>query len=191
MGGGRAELLLIRHAPVAGTGRLFGRTDLDAEIDPDAVAPLRAILPEVGTVATSPARRCHQTARALWPEIAAEEDTRLWEQDFGVDEGRAFADLPDLGVRTRAELARHAAPGGESFADLCTRVAPALTEWSLRADGGPVALVVHAGVIRAALGQVLGVSEAGLAFVVPPLSLTRLGVGPAGPISILATGVVA
>ena len=173
------EIMLIRHAPALSEGRMAGRRDVAADCsDALAFAALRGAVGAVDHWRVSPALRCVQTAAALWPDLAPEQDARLWEQDFGAWEGVAFADLPDLGALSTAELAAHRPPGGESFADLCQRVAPALT--MLSQLGGRVAVVAHAGVIRAALGLALGRAEHGLAFQVAPLSLTRLTASPGG-----------
>jgi alpha-ribazole phosphatase len=185
-----SQLVLVRHAPVAEPGILCGRTDLPARIDSATIAPLAELLSDLVDVVTSPARRCRQTARAIWPEASGfEADARLWEQDFGDDDGRRFSDLPDLGTLSGAELAAHRPPGGESFDDLCARTRPALREAAERArtSGEPIALVVHAGVIRAALALVLGSRPAALTFEIAPLSITRTRVGPEGPVSIIET----
>lgn len=185
-----AQLVLIRHAPVAAAGILCGRTDLPARFDAAAIAPLAASLAGVEHVVTSPAQRCRQTAAAIWPDGPDfDTDPRLWEQDFGDHDGQPFNALPDLEPMTNEALAAHRAPGGESFEDLCNRALPALTEWAGRAQdlSAPVALVVHAGVIRAALALVLGAVPAALTFEVAPLSLTRLRVGPQGPFAVIDT----
>lgn len=186
-----AQLVLVRHAPLAEPGILAGRTDPDAQIDPEVLAPLARLLRDVPMVASSPARRCRQTARGIWPDRAeVDTDPRLWEQDFGTHDGRPFTELPDLGPLAAAELAAHRPPGGESFEDLCDRTHPALSEHAerARAAGAPVALVVHAGVIRAALALVLGTRPPALAFEVPPLSVTRLRIGAEGPFSVIEAG---
>lgn len=173
------ELLLIRHAPALTEGRMAGRRDVAADCsDATGFAALRRHIGVVDQHWISPALRCRQTATALWPEAAPAQDARLWEQDFGAWEGVAFADLPDLGALSTVDLAAHRPPWGESFADLCQRVAPAVT--MLSQLGGRVAVVAHAGVIRAALGLALGRAEHGLAFQVAPLSLTRLTALPGG-----------
>jgi len=179
-----AELILIRHAPVAVAGRLFGRTDVDARIDRAQATALRARLGTVTRVVSSPARRCCQTAEAVFGQHA--QDARLWEQDFGAHDGLPFDQLPDIGTLGNADLAAYAAPGGESFSDLCTRTAPALSDYGRMAcDTGPVALVVHAGVIRAALARVTGHVPGGLTFEIANLSVTRLRCGPDGPVSVI------
>lgn len=200
----RDELLLIRHAPARHGGRLCGRTDVPAQLPAVAgLAQARALLAGCAVV-TSPARRCRETAAALFPGAPLPEDARLWEQDFGVEDGLPFADLPDLGALRLSALAGRAAPGGESFAAMAARVIPALEELQarVRAEARPIAAVVHAGTIRAALGQVLGQESGqepgkepghvvgdvwrGLAFEVAPLSVTRLRCHPQG-VSIIAT----
>ncbi|KRS11924.1 hypothetical protein XM53_14110 [Roseovarius atlanticus] len=180
----RPELVLIRHAPVADPGRLYGRSDVAAALDSTAVAQLKNRLTSITRVVSSPARRCRQTAEALFE--THEQDARLWEQDFGAHDGVPFDALPDIGVLDSRALAAHRSPGGESFEDLCARVSPALIEHGRYAAAhGPVALIVHAGVIRAALGFVTGHGPGGLAFEVAHLSITRLRCGPDGPLSVI------
>lgn len=172
------ELILIRHAPAVTEGRLCGRTDVAADCsDPAAVVAVRLAVGDPGRVVVSPALRCRQTAAALWPDADAEAIEALWEQDFGTWDGCATADLPDLGPMTPEALAAHRPPGGESFADLCARVGPALTALCI---GGRVTVVAHAGTVRAALAQVLGAVPPALGFAVDPLSVTRITALPGG-----------
>ncbi|MEM7518148.1 MAG: histidine phosphatase family protein, partial [Planctomycetota bacterium] len=56
---------------------------------------------------------------------------------------------------------------------LCARATPALRAWA-GADTGPVVIVCHAGIVRAALAMALGVTATGLKFEVANLSMTRL-----------------
>ena len=149
---------------------MAGQRDVDADFsDTEAMDRLRARLGEVDRLIISPAKRCQQTARALLPNMTGKTDSRLWEQNFGAWEGIAFRDLPDLGALTTAQIAAHRPPNGESFDDLCARATPALLGHS-----GRIALVVHAGIIRAALGMALGRMDTGLAFQIAPLSLTKI-----------------
>ncbi|MDV7269725.1 histidine phosphatase family protein [Thioclava sp. A2] len=184
------ELVLIRHAPADHGGRLCGRTDVGALLDGCGISAAQEWLTVVSSITTSPALRCRQTAAAIWPARGEmPHDARLWEQDFGAQEGMFFRDLPDLGLLTNAELASVRPPEGESFADLCARTHPALADYAARslAENSPVCLVVHAGVIRAALALALGDVAAGLAFEVAPFSMTRLRVLPTGGFSIICT----
>ncbi|WP_417809000.1 histidine phosphatase family protein [Thioclava sp.] len=166
------ELLLIRHAQACDGGCLAGRRDVAAQLPgPEVLAKLRALIGPARLVA-SPALRCVQTVAALWPDQAVQHDTRLWEQDFGQWEGVAYGDLPDLGPLDAPALAAHRPPGGESFNDLCARVRPALMD--LAGQGGRIAVIAHAGVVRAGLAHALGSMPAALAFQVAPLSITRM-----------------
>lgn len=167
-----ARLRIIRHAPARHGGAMAGRRDVAADLgDGAALAALRDHLGAVGRVVTSPALRCVQTTNALFPGHVTRQDARLWEQDFGAWEGVAFDALPDLGPLSRAELAAHCPPAGESFADLCARIWPVLPEI---AQGGDALIVAHAGVVRAALALALDTVPGGLAFEVAPLSVTDL-----------------
>ncbi|MBR9892908.1 histidine phosphatase family protein [bacterium] len=182
------ELLLIRHAPAAHGGRLCGRSDVPALLPSEPeLTPLRGWLSSCSSVVSSPAKRCLQTACALFPERSVVTDDRLWEQDFGDHDGVRFSELPDLGVLDRETLAAHCPPSGESFAAMATRAAPALMALAGRARaGGPVAVVAHAGTARAALGLALEVPSVGLGFEIGPLSVTRLRCHEGG-LSIIAT----
>ncbi|MFD2175751.1 histidine phosphatase family protein [Rhodobacter lacus] len=173
-----AELLLIRHAPARNGGCLAGRRDVPADLP--GPAPLAALCAAVGAarLVASPALRCRETAAAVFPGRTPDLDERLWEQDFGAWEGVPFADLPDIGAMTRAELACHRPPAGESFEDQCARVFPALRD--LAGQGGRTAVVAHAGVVRAALALAMGHIPAALAFDIAPLSLTRIVALPGG-----------
>lgn len=169
------ELILIRHAPAVTEGRMAGKRDVDADCSNSAAfAALRARLAPDAARLISPALRCRQTARSLWPDVPApDSDARLWEQDFGAWEGMPFDQLPDLGALDLPDLAAHRPPQGESFADLYARAQPALAEVVARGYRKTV-IIAHAGLIRAALGMALGQPHLGLAFQIAPLSQTRL-----------------
>lgn len=168
------ELLLIRHAPSLNGGRLAGRRDVPANCsNAPNFAGLRAAIGPVQHRIISPALRCVQTAAALWPGMPAPEtDVRLWEQDFGDWEGVALAGMPDLGPVAPEALAAHRPPNGESFVELCSRSRPAFQELATR--GGRIAIVAHAGTVRAALAMVQQSPGAALAFQIAPLSLTLI-----------------
>ncbi|MCR8549008.1 histidine phosphatase family protein [Salipiger sp. P9] len=172
----RTEMLLIRHAPADHGGRLCGRRDVPARIaEGPALTALRTWLSACSEVVTSPALRCRQTAGALFPGRPLASDPALWEQDFGDHDGLRFEEIPDLGKLSQDELSTYRPPGGESFAEMAARLRPVLTALSRRAQaGGPLAVVAHAGTVRAALGIALGQIPAGLGFEVAPLSVTRL-----------------
>lgn len=171
----RNELVILRHAPADHGGRLCGRTDVAACLPGDDVLrPLRRLLTDCEVV-VSPARRCRETAEALFPGRGHAQDDRLWEQDFGEDEGRPFEELPDLGPLSMDALSRHASHGGESFLDMVRRVEPALRDIAKHVRAvRPTLVVAHAGTARTGLGLALEHPALGLKFEVAPLSLTRL-----------------
>jgi len=182
-------LLLIRHAPSEAGGRLCGRVDVPARTDGEAgIAALRALLSGVERRVSSPARRCMETAAAIWPDgVAVDEDARLWEQDFGEWDGKPFAEIPDLGPLPPEQLAAHRPPGGESFDDLVRRAVPALRDIAGQNADGPVAVIGHAGTVRSGLSLALGSPAQALAFEVAPLSVTYLRLLPSGHVSIACT----
>ncbi len=164
----QTRLLLVRHAPSLHGGALAGRRDVPADTaETPALAAIRARLadPVPPLTLVSPARRCLWTACAISQSPECRADPRLLEQDFGAWEGLPFDRIPDLGPLPATALAEHRPPGGESFADMAARARPAL-----EAATGTVAVIAHAGTVRAALSLVVG--PAALGFAVVPLSLT-------------------
>ncbi len=162
---------------------MIGRTDVG--LVPEADAELSALvpfLPAVRAILVSPARRCVASAKALWPDEEIVADKRFWEQDFGEWAGRAYDDLPDVGALDRSALATLNDHGGESYVDLCHRSFPALAEAAdqVRSGGGPIAVVAHAGIVRAGLSLALDDIPRGLAFEISSGSVTRLGCLPDG-----------
>jgi len=174
----------IRHAPVTvDGGRVYGQRDLPADTsDSQAFAALAAAMPSGAVWVTSHLQRTHQTARAIadagadYSEPAIEPD--LAEQHFGDWQGE---------IRTEV-YARHGdphslwlvppeirAPNGESFADLCARVAPVVARLTAAHAGRDIIAVAHGGTIRAALQAAMGLSyEKAVAFQTDNLSLTRI-----------------
>lgn len=143
-------MIFLRHPrPAVAPGICYGRTDLD--LGPEGAADIKAALaatPLTAQVIASPARRCRALAEGLAARDRVELtlDPRLWELDFGAWEGRAWDQIDRAESQPwSADPWTLAPPGGETFADLHTRIAEALTGL---APG--TALVCHAGPIRAA-----------------------------------------
>ncbi|HEU0157858.1 MAG TPA: histidine phosphatase family protein [Hyphomicrobiaceae bacterium] len=187
----------IRHAPVPDGGRIYGQRDLACDCsDREAFAGLAAEVPAEAVWVTSHLVRTTQTARAIHaadpgkfagvellalPELA-EQHLGDWQ---GLDR-QAFYAARGIGTHMLwlAE-ADERAPGGESFADLMRRVAPAIDRLNAAHRGRDIVAVTHGGTIRAALGLALGIPpRAALAFSTENCSLTRLdhlpGAGGAG-----------
>ena len=178
---GDTELVLVRHAPVAVSGCLFGSTDVAANVPADEkLVALRSYLLSARFRFCSPALRCRQTASAIWEaDNTSLEVPELWEQSFGEWEGKPFVDIPDIGDISGEALVSFCAPGGESFADLCDRASPALRDLFER-GAGPVVGVVHAGIVRACLAMALGDRAAALRFDVDCLSVSRFATSSDG-----------
>lgn len=141
-------LTLLRHPRVDAPGICYGQSDVPlANGAEDAIAKTVLQVPQAQRLVSSPSPRCLALAEALSRATALPLtlDPRLLELDFGTWEGRAWSQIPRAESDAWAEdPVTRAPPGGESFGQLQTRVAAALT-------GLVRTLVVtHAGPIRAA-----------------------------------------
>lgn len=146
----------IRHAPIEHTGRYTGHTDLPALIPEGFGTPILPLLPTDATHYASPLARAVQTAETLrlTPFTLAPE---LAEQDFGAWENRYYHEVWEEGANALdwSQPEHITPPDGESFADVCLRVAA----WIEARQEKRIIAVTHAGVIRAALKQALGLSH--------------------------------
>ncbi len=181
---------MIRHALVAENARAKLYGTMDVELCPHtllAQAPsyqaIARSLPHPAVWVATPLSRTVLTARAIQsagyvaPDFIIEPD--LIEQDLGEWQGLPHAALP-------ARLAAPAhpfwplsgterPPGGESMADVITRVAAVMERLARAYDGQDVVIVSHGGAIRAAVAHALGVeADNALHLSVQNLSLTRL-----------------
>ena len=146
-------LIFLRHTqPDVDAGVCYGITDLGLcdgfEAD---CARIRARLPIVHRIVSSPLSRCARLADALGSELAlpVSLDSRLREMDFGRWEGRPWDDIERVELDAWAGDFMHARPhGGESVAQLRARVLEAAVDYD--ALGGDSLVVTHAGVIKAA-----------------------------------------
>ncbi len=172
------RLWLIRHGPVPNPeGRYYPHEDVEPDLsDRDRLRFLAGILPPGAPVVTSGIRRAVLTAEAIAAQGYAMGGIRhhdgLAEQNFGAWRGQRYADtLP--AAMSMAELAELRPPEGESFAQLCRRVARTIRQLLDSNTGGHLIAVAHAGTIRAALGTALDLPPAdALRFAVDPLSLS-------------------
>ncbi len=143
------QVFLIRHPrPLIGTGVCYGRLDIDCE-DPLPVAErLKSALPPGVPVISSPLRRARRLAEALADNMRI--DDRLAEIDFGEWEGKLWDDIERKAIDAWAtDVSGFTPPGGESVAGLQRRV----IDFADSLDCSRVALVSHAGVLRALVGH--------------------------------------
>ena len=173
----------VRHAPVTETdGRIYGATDPGADTgDLESFLALAALLPQRARWVTSHLRRTRQTARSIAEAggrtISPDIEPGLGEQDFGDWHGKRYDELAASAPVHRFWLAPATTtpPNGESFADLCDRVAPVIHRLTGKWTGDHIIAVAHGGTIRAALGLALGLDpETSLKFETENLSVTRI-----------------
>lgn len=149
----------MRHPrPRVAEGICYGRTDLDLEQDPLAVAAcIRGQLPANAPVFSSPLRRCLKLAKVLSPTPRI--DAQLVEMDFGAWEMRAWSDIGAAALdRWAADPLGHAPPGGESPAHLVRRATAFYQRLVAESVTEPV-VVTHAGIIRALCGLLQGLPD--------------------------------
>jgi alpha-ribazole phosphatase len=174
----------IRHAPVPDSVRIYGQSDVDCDCSSEEVfAALANELPRDAVWLTSNLNRTRQTAAAILSAmgLAAEPVAiaEFAEQHLGDWQGQVRADFFASRDRSRYPFwfgpADERPPGGESFAELCARVAPAIERLNGEYAGRNIIAVAHGGSIRAALGHSLGLDpDAALAFVIDNCSISRI-----------------
>ena len=160
---------LLRHGQTEHTPerRYSGRNELPLSATGRAeaeAAAVRAAQLGIEVVVSSPLRRTRQTAEIVAAELRlpVEVDDDLAELDFGDLEGltldEALAAHP-LAVRRFMADVTVPAPGGESVADVSTRVARARRRVLDRHAGRTVLLVSHVTPIKLVLAAGLGVTD--------------------------------
>lgn len=155
------KIALIRHTRLAegASGVCYGRNEMPlAETFANEAVQVRATLPwRPELIWTSPTRRCRALADALSAPLTNEgamatvrEDSRLAELHFGVWEGQRWDDLKGPEVDWWLHDPWHARPpGGETADELIARVRTFRDELLAATAPERVAVVTHAGVIRA------------------------------------------
>jgi broad specificity phosphatase PhoE len=180
----------VRHAPVRGDeGRIYGQFDIACDCsDSHIFEALASTLPRNAVWVTSHLGRTRQTAEALWaagrireggglpsPVVVpdfAEQNLGTWQ---GQDRAQFFAGRQPRAASYWFAPAEERPPGGESFADLCARVAAAIDRLTSEHAGRDIVSIAHGGTIRGAIAHALGLDPQGaLAFAVENCSLTRL-----------------
>ena len=181
---------LIRHALVEENARgfLYGVMDV-ALCEPTLLeqAPmyrsLAARLPRPAVWLVTPLSRTRRTAETIfingYPRVELGEEPGLIEQSLGEWQGLPHAELP-------AKLAEPAhafwplagnekPPGGESMAEVTTRVGAAMERLAKTHAGRDVVIVSHGGAIRGAIAHALQIGpDNALHMSIQNLSLTRL-----------------
>ncbi len=189
------RLVLLRHGAPEGGALYRGRRD--DPLSPVGWDQMRAAtadnLPWRGIV-TSPLRRCAAFAEALGAELSlpVHQESRLQELDFGAWEGRT-ADAILAVDRSRltafwADPVRHPPPQGESMDAFAARIHAAFEAWRERMIEGPWLWVIHGGVIRVLLTQLLGMPLTHLLRIEVPYACRSTLILGDGPPRLLAHG---
>jgi alpha-ribazole phosphatase len=187
---------LIRHALVAENARavLYGVMDVPL-CEPTLLeqAPmyraLAARLPRPADWLVTPLSRTRRTAETLfahgYPRADLTVEPGLTEQSLGDWQGLPHAELPP-----RLTLPRHAfwplgghekPPGGESMAEVITRVGTTMERLAETHAGREVIIVSHGGAIRGVIAHALDIGpDNALHLSIQNLSLTRLEKTPDG-----------
>jgi probable phosphomutase (TIGR03848 family) len=184
------RLVLVRHAVTAQTGpMLSGRTpgiDLSerGREQAKALGERLAGLP-VAVVYASPIERTTQTAAAVARHHGLEVQALpgVLEADYGEWTGGQLSDLAktDLWKVVQRSPSRARFPGGESLAEMQSRMVVALEEVVTRHRGELVVVVSHADPIKAAIAHYTGVHlDLFQRIVVSPASVTVFELGEHG-----------
>ncbi len=159
-------VLLVRHGQTPSTGKVLpGRAPRPAPVRGGArqaasVGERLAALPRIDALYSSPLERARETsaplARALGTKVTIEKG--LLECDFGEWTG---AELKELMKRPEwTTVQRYPSgfrfPGGESFAEMQTRIVGAVQRLCERHPGGVVVAFSHADPIKAAVAHAMG-----------------------------------
>jgi probable phosphomutase (TIGR03848 family) len=186
-------VMLVRHGQTPTTGaKLPGRAPglhlAEAGVtQAEAVARRIAGLERVDAVYASPMERTQETARpiARARKLRVRTHRGLNECDFGAWTGgelKALMKLPEWQVVQRYPSGFRF-PGGESFAEMQTRITGALADLRSRHPGGVVVAVSHADPIKAAVADALGTHlDLFQRIVVSPCSITTISYGTTGPV---------
>ena len=185
-------LLLVRHGNTATTGKLLpGRAPglhlaesgvRQAERAGERIGELK----RVDAIYMSPLERARETAapiakaRGIRPTV----ERGLLECDFGEWTGRPLKELMKLPEWSTVQRypSGFRFPGGESFAEMQTRITDATNELVERHRGGVVVAVSHADPIKAAVAAALGTHlDLFQRIVISPCSVTAVAYGTTGP----------
>jgi len=160
-----ARLLLVRHAPVATTGKVLYGRERGHHLTESARADTRALarrLSEIDLAAVfcSPLERTRETAELLAAPhgLSPVTEEGLLEVDYGEWTGKTLAELyklPEWKTVVRGP-SRMRFPGGESPAEALLRAASFCEQMVGHHPDGTLLLVTHSDIIRLLLGFYLG-----------------------------------
>ena len=186
-------VLLVRHGATATTGQVLpGRApglhlNETGRAQAEAAAARIGALADVRAVYASPLERATETAAPIARAAGRRVRTvdGLNECDFGDWTGRELADLRRLAAWRQVQHTPSGFrfPGGESFAEMQTRVCGTLADLTARHRGGAIVAVSHADCIKAAVAQAIGTPlDLFQRIVVSPCSVSVIAYGGGSPV---------
>ena len=186
-------VLFVRHGKTPTTGAVLpGRTPGlhladEGRAQAEAAAERIAALPRVDAIYASPMERTKETAAPIAHarKLRVRTDRGLLECDFGDWTGqelKALMKKPEWATVQRYPSGFRF-PGGESFAEMQTRITDAVARRVAEHQGGTIVCVSHADPIKAAVAQAMGTHlDLFQRIVISPCSITTIAYGPAGPV---------
>ena len=185
--------LFVRHGRTPTTGDVLpGRArglhlSDDGKAQAKEVAARIAALPTVDAVYASPLERARETAAPIAEALGLRVtvDKGLLECDFGEWTGRRLKELSKLPEWRTVQRypTGFRFPGGESFAEMQSRLADTVTRLRAAHAGHTIVLVSHADPIKAAVADALGTHlDLFQRIVVSPGSVTAIAYGADGPV---------
>jgi probable phosphoglycerate mutase len=185
-------VLYVRHGQTPTTGAVLpGRAKglhlaEQGTKQAEAVAERIKALKSVDAVYASPLERTRETAAPIAKarNLKVIADRGLLECDFGEWTGRPLKELMKL--PEWATVQRYPSgfrfPGGESFAEMQTRITGAVAALVAKHAGGTIVCVSHADPIKAAVASALGTHlDLFQRIFISPCSITTIAYGPGGP----------
>ena len=189
----RTLVLLVRHGRTPSTGAILPGRAPGLDLAPEGVAQAEAAaarmveVPNLAAVYTSPLERARQTAApiAKTSGLKVKVERGLVECDFGEWTGAELKKLSKLPEWTTVQRwpSGFRFPGGESFAEMHSRVNTAVGRLAANHVGSAIVLVSHADPIKAVVASALGTHlDLFQRIVISPCSITAISYGPSGPV---------
>ena len=185
-------VLLVRHGQTPTTGAVLpGRAKglhlaEKGREQAAGVAERIATLQKIDAVYASPLERTKETAAPIGKArgLKVQLDRGLLECDFGEWTGAKLKDLAKKPEWTTVQRypSGFRFPGGESFAEMQTRICDTLSRLCAAHPGGTVVAVSHADPIKAAVAAAVGTHlDLFQRIVISPCSVTTIAYGVGGP----------
>ena len=186
-------ILFVRHGQTPTTGKVLpGRAaglhlaDAGTAQAEAAAARIAAAFPKAAAVYCSPLERTRETAAPIAKALGLKPvvDRGLIECDFGDWTGAALKGLAKLPEWKTVQQypSGFRFPGGESFAEMQTRMVSTIGRLVAAHPGETVVAVSHADPIKAAVNQALGAHlDLFQRVVISPCSISAVAYSPLGP----------